>query len=853
MAAPEVLVGGVAQSGVQQPSIRVRHAIAKTSTASFTLRGRVDAIPVPAFGDSVEISDGSGEAVFSGFVRSANADLSDSGEFFEGLTVQCQGDNDNLRYRILSGAEGVDIVEAAHGEDQFNQIVALLAGYTGSTDLDSASVAIRTDIRYQPAAAVLRALAVANDAILHVTTGLEIRLFQRDNLSASGLARLGPLDLFRVGLIRDPRNVRSRQLLRYGAAVARRTITGDGATREFLVAGVQVAVDYMADGVAARALNAQAGDQGLRMRADATAAARTGGGIDFFGGNAGDPGSGLYVGANLIDTAAISLRMLTDGKLQLRSGVAMAAAARYGIALRHDGPGMPLWTSDGIAPTVEAEGGAPVLDSDADFEHQGLSTSIAVGGYARHGDTIFAFVPAAADEQIYGYRISGAVTVRDSRFDITATGSNFSKQLFVLGDRLHLLNRSGQNITSMAFRINAGSLTRLSAEDWNFASPTTLTATARQFLFANTQQTNVWLVEQPFLGSRFSGFELTCYGYTVSGGSLVRSSADDFAYDDDANIEFSSRRECWQDGDRVYFLNNRNTGNTRLWWMEFPSGTFDSLDMGFRRTQNDGLMGFGGRIFVARSTDIASALPGGASTLFAAVRVSQDFLEWDAPTADYNTLNTRRQADSGFRVAVMDPDILGVLVPAAEFVPIPVDVRSVAQVTLNGTQEDLGDGETWRFDVARQKLIQDPGATVMTSADSLVVEYAARAIAQACDPTAAVLRDDFAEPTGSEGLTHTEALAAAEAFLDRYGTLTDRLSISIRNNPELAHEAETVQFNTAMLRELGLIDAANADRWLIYDVQYRWDGDVLLQRAECLRGRFREWAVDWWRDREGDA
>ena len=90
------------------------------------------------------------------------------------------------------------------------------------------------------------------------------------------------------------------------------------------------------------------------------------------------------------------------------------------------------------------------------------------------------------------------------------------------------------------------------------------------------------------------------------------------------------------------------------------------------------------------------------------------------PPPTTQTLNTRRQADSGVRVAVMDPGrYRGVRPGCAEFSPIPVDVRSVRRVTLNGTREDLGDGQTWRFDVARQKLIQDPGATALTAADAL--------------------------------------------------------------------------------------------------------------------------------------
>ena len=235
-------------------------------------------------------------------------------------------------------------------------------------------------------------------------------------------------------------------------------------------------------------------------------------------------------------------------------------------------------------------------------------------------------------------------------------------------------------------------------------------------------------------------------------------------------------------------------------------------------------------------------------------RSSRSSYSGTLPSADYNTLNTRRQADSGFRVAVMDPDVIGASVPNARSSSrSPWTSGACGEITLNGTREDLGDGQTWRFDVARQKLIQDPGATALTAADALVVDYAARAIAQACNPGAAVMRDDFADLRDSDGLAFDDALETAEAFLDRYGTLTDRLSVEIRDHAEVAREAETVQFDTAMLRALGLTDAADSDRWLIYDVQFRWDGDIRIQRAECQRGEFRERSVDWWRERDGDA
>ena len=274
-AALDVLVRGLHQDGVQQPSIRVRHSIAKTSTASFVLRGRLDAIPIPAYGDSVSIIDSSGETVFSGFVRAPDPEVSDFGDFLDRATVRCQGYNDEPSVpNHHGGRREWRSWRLTTGRTNSRRSWRSFAGYTEDTDLDSNSVAIRTDVRYQTAGAVLRALAVANDAILHVTTALEIRLFQRGNLPESALGRLDAVDLFRYGITRDPRKVRSRQILRYGGAVAQRTINGDGSTRAFLVAGTQTPVDYMAAGVVARALNAErwgprAADAGRRGRSGA--------------------------------------------------------------------------------------------------------------------------------------------------------------------------------------------------------------------------------------------------------------------------------------------------------------------------------------------------------------------------------------------------------------------------------------------------------------------------------------------------------------------------------------------------------------------------------------------------------
>ena len=297
---PDVILNGEPAGNVQQPSLRVSHGLAKTSTASFTMLGGTAEVQVPRHGDSVVIRDhGTGVTLFTGSVRNAKVNLADRETWFDSVSVKCVGNDMETRGRVIQTHEGIAIVEAPNGESQFNMLVALMAGHTGATDLGSGAVALRTDLRHKTVAKVLRELAVENDAILSITPEGQIRLFRRSNLPLSSLGRLDNATIQSIGLVGDPRETRSRQIVRYGSVSASRTITGDGSTREFLVAGTQTPIDYMADGVAAHALNADAGDQGLRFRADSQARARSGGGIDFFGGAAARPGSGLYVGSTL--------------------------------------------------------------------------------------------------------------------------------------------------------------------------------------------------------------------------------------------------------------------------------------------------------------------------------------------------------------------------------------------------------------------------------------------------------------------------------------------------------------------------------------------------------------------------
>ena len=407
----------------------------------------------------------------------------------------------------------------------------------------------------------------------------------------------------------------------------------------------------MAAGVAARALNAEAGDQGLRMRADATAAARTGGGIDFFGGNADAPASGLYVGATLAGASGVSLRMRADGKLQLRASPVMAAAAAYGIALRHDGAGTPLWTSDGITPTIEAEESAPVRDADADFT---IAMSEAGRAYARHGDIVFAYV-SLGGHRILGHRVSGQALVRDSRFDAGLSGFNYS--LVVVADRLHALRVDSGNVVSESFRINAGSLTRLEAEDWTVS---VVDSGSRVYAFLSDDQSKIWLATSS-AGCPFNSAS-NWRGYEIVGGAPSRSAADDRTFPDAG----SNCAGNWQEGNYLYFV-HAPTGGTRLLRRFSVTGTLDATTYSTGTAAgntNIRIVGFGGRVYVSAGDSFAD-IP------YRAFRVEQELLQWDAPAADYATLNTRRQADSGFRVAVIDPDVIGASVPNARVQPDP--------------------------------------------------------------------------------------------------------------------------------------------------------------------------------------
>ena len=228
-------------------SVSIRHTIGSNSTASFSVRvgnifppGFEGEVSPPRFGDEVEIREvSSGRTWFSGTVLdpTVNIQISDVVE----IRISAIGIENAFRSILINGVDGVRVVEAATGQDQFNELVMLLPGFTGDTDI-GAGTKLTTDLRYKTVGDVLLDLANRNDSILTITPGKQVILRRRSALSPNPVGRLSALDVANIKIQFDARTIRSRQLIRYGDRRAQRTIVGDGTTRAFPVAGTQSTV-----------------------------------------------------------------------------------------------------------------------------------------------------------------------------------------------------------------------------------------------------------------------------------------------------------------------------------------------------------------------------------------------------------------------------------------------------------------------------------------------------------------------------------------------------------------------------------------------------------------------------------
>ena len=478
--------------------------------------------------------------------------------------------------------------------------------------------------------------------------------------------------------------------------------------------------------------------------------------------------------------------------------------------------------------------------------------------FASHGDHVFMLWRAdgyvgsqIGALVIVGFRRTDSGLIRDSRFDLALPSNRRAYHIIRLGDRLHVVYRGNNQVKSYAVRINASSLTRQTGDDWEFAGPFSGSIRA---IVASQDGGMVWMATVAFGGIFASGSQRTWYAYRVeANGSLTRSASDDKTVTSPSGISSNPQHVMGHDG-HVFFSSGPvlRRMSMETWTVDAGSvdigGNYAGLNVWASPIPGVGLIPSGGHVLVpaGQSRSRGAGYQDG-TTSYRAVRVRDSVLQWAAPAADYATLNTRRAANAGFRAAVMDPDVIGVSVPNARFTPIPTDVKSVTRTELNGTLVDLGEEHDWRFDIARQKIIQAPDATALTTADALVVEYQAQAIVQACNPMAAAMRDVFITLSDSEGLLYDDALQIATAELARYGPLAQRLDTELRDVDAVVLPADVLQFDTALLRQIGLSGASDGDRWLVAGAVYRYLGNLLLQDLECQQGAFRERSVDWWR------
>ena len=135
----------------------------------------------------------------------------------------------------------------------------------------------------------------------------------------------------------------------------------------------------------------------------------------------------------------------------------------------------------------------------------------------------------------------------------------------------------------------------------------------------------------------------------------------------------------------------------------------------------------------------------------------------------------------------------------------------------------------------------------------LVVHYRARGIAQACNPSAAIIRDRLRTLPGSGGVDLDEASDIATKAVERFGDLPQFLNVRLKPMAEadllaFFDTATTVQFDSAFLRTLGVRDVLDADKWVIVGLGLTTPDDLFRYSLGVLRGEFIERAVDWWRD-----
>ena len=861
-------------TGARLEGCWMRYGININSKFTFRLRGKLESVGVPRFGDEIELSDiFLNRILFRGTVRTAEIKTQDKDDFVD-VVVRCIGLEDELRNRRILGHEGVAAVEQATVTDQFNYLVGLLPGYTAESDFEDDDEKATEDIRYQTVHEVILNLAARNDSIFTVTPDRIIRVLKRDTLPPGLHERVSMGEVRRLHLRADPRATRSRQLVRYGTRVSRRTIVGDGTTKSFAIVPSQVPEEYRTS--TGKALNSLQGDTGLRFRASVFYDADNRFDPDAVGDVGFIPQGSLFVGGQEFSSHGIDFDRGIGfsgseeriGDLLIRLGdVRLNEAEGYRFRLDPHIPGTST-SSRGDVDILSEES----QSFDTTNRREDLDFSVDIGPgigpiltAVTYNDTVLFLTTQRNQLTVVGFQVVGNQLIRDTRHDMNVTAFN-PRTMIVLGRILHLLKRDIDvqgpdnapgvaGISSEAYRITAEGFERLETSDREITPPQravwdgqrNLNWTPGGGLSATSDGNEVWFSNQESAAGGNSGL------FQLQGGGIP------FAFFYNIGTE---NRGIWlhptnETHDAIYSVGSWDTNHSQLRRVRFqkrlsPIRT-EILDTASISTNNYDrqVVGFAGYIWTVRQRSEDLVDQASSVWSFTAFQVDRHYLRLGnqvhiALSGRYRTAANRGER---YTLYIIDPTIIGSSEDDLNFIPIPADVSEVTALEVNGVpDEPIGEDGNWRFDKATQKLIQSDTATTLTSSDRLLIKYIATFTAEASNPTPPLARDNIYTIPGSESLLRPRAIAVANAFLARYNELLFRMEVTL--TPKIGRYFEIgtyLQFPTSLLRQYGVTEPREADQWLIENVEMEPSGEIPVYTVTVARGPYREQSADWWR------
>ena len=180
---------------------------------------------------------------------------------------------------------------------------------------------------------------------------------------------------------------------------------------------------------------------------------------------------------------------------------------------------------------------------------------------------------------------------------------------------------------------------------------------------------------------------------------------------------------------------------------------------------------------------------------------------------------------------------------------ISLSVRAVSRVTVNNVEVDPApdeEGSEWRFDLPSQQLIQDSGATALTSSKTLRVGISAnRVAADEVDddpPVGRVLR--ATDVLDSDAIL-ARVLTERESHSDPAERIRGGIAIGAKLHVDIG---ETVAVDTAFAGLLQVDTPAASDTWVLSVVTIQTAGDLLRYSFATQRDRYETESLDYWRE-----